>query len=108
MDGLAHRTQDQLVIQRLREELDCACLHRLHSRGDIRVSTRENDRHFCSIRKQPLKLEAADLRKIQIENQAPRCELPRSTEKLVSGSKRFDYPSRVVNQRFQRLPDRTV
>ena len=57
------------MLQRLRQELDSACFHRLYTHRHVGTAADEDDRHVVPICKLFLQFEAVELWQVHIEYQ---------------------------------------
>jgi hypothetical protein len=83
-----HSVQEILVPERLREELDGACLHRLHTHRDVAMSGHEDDRESDARRGEiALKIQSALTRQSHIEDETSSAIGRFATEKIGHGRK---------------------
>jgi hypothetical protein len=96
--------QQRLVAERLRQELECSPLHGLDRHRHVAVSRNEDDRHVNPIDGDALlQIEAAEVRKTDVEYQAARDKKWWTGEKFLRGREGLGLPPCAADQQFQRL-----
>lgn len=105
-ERLSDRGQQRFVFEGLRQELDRARLHGSHGHRHLAVPGDEDDGHVQSIVGHTLlQLEAIEVGKSHVEDQATRGENVAVGEKLPGGGEESRLPAGRFNQEFQGFPD---
>ena len=109
LDGVPDGAQQHVVAEWLRQELDSSRLHRLDRHRHVAVTRDEDDGHVDPIDSDALlKIEAVEVRKINVKNQAARSKDWWAGEEFPCGRKCLRLPACGADQQFQRFAHRDV
>ena len=103
-ERLADGGKDDVVAERLGEKLDRAGLHRAYRHRHVGIPRDEDDRHVRPIGSDALlQVEAVEIRKPDVEDQAARRERARMGKECRGGGKCCRIPTGTLNERVERL-----
>src|SRR5579864_1956139 len=104
LDGVSDSTQQHIIAEGLRQELDSACLHGLDGHRYVTVTRNEDDRHVDPIAGDAfLQIEAIETWEGHVKYEAARNEDSCAAEKFLCGREYFWLPAFAANQQLQRL-----
>jgi hypothetical protein len=104
LDGVSDGTQQHIVAEWLRQELDSARFHGLDGHWYVTVTGNEDDRHVDPIARDAfLQIETIETWKRNVKYEAARNKDSWAAEKFLRGREYFRLPAFATNQQLQRL-----
>jgi hypothetical protein len=104
LDGVSDGTQQHIVAEWLRQELDSARFHGLDGHWYVTVTGNEDDRHVDPIAGDAfLQIETIEAWKRNVKYEAARNKDSWAAEKFLRGREYFRLPAFATNQQLQRL-----
>src|SRR6266481_3279207 len=104
LDGVSDGTQQHIVAEWLRQELDSARLHGLDGHRYVTVTRNEDDRHVDPIAGDAfLQIETIEAWKRNVKYEAARNKDPWAAEKFLRGREYLRQPAFAANQQLQRF-----
>src|SRR5438132_492022 len=104
LDGVSDGTQQHIIAEWLRQELDSARLHGLDGHRYVTVTRNKDDRHVDPIADDAfLQIETIETRKRNVKYEAARNKDSWAVEKFLCGREYFRLPAFAANQQLQRL-----
>src|SRR5712664_2500443 len=104
LDGVSDGTQQHVIAEWLRQELDSARLHGLDGHRYVTVTRNEDDRHVGPIAGDAfLQIETIETWKRNVKYEAARNKDSWAAEKFLRGREYFRLPAFAANQQLQRL-----
>ena len=89
-NGLLHRLQEFLIIERLGKEIDSTFFHGLDAHGDVAVAGDKDDRHaVIGLAELILQIHSAQSRHSHIENDTSDSVIMFARQEKLSGGKRL-------------------
>jgi len=104
LDRAADGGEQNIVAERLGQELDGSRLHRLHRHRDIAVTSDENDRQVSPVAESMLQIEPAEAGQRYIEHQAARTRITTVGQEVQRRGKGLRPPPGVLDQRLEGFP----
>src|SRR5712675_3368503 len=104
LDGVSDGTQQHIIAEWLRQELDSARLHGLDGHRYVTVTGNKDDGHVDPIAGDAfLQIETIETWKRNVKHEAARNKDSRAAEKFLCGHEYFRLPTFAANQQLQRL-----
>src|SRR5215470_17235291 len=92
-DRILYDVQNDFAPERLGQEFEGSCLHRLNRGRYIAVASNENDGHIDPIHHSFLHIETAQVRKLNIQNQTARSRDSRTSQEIFGRSESLSSPT---------------